>query len=107
MYDDVLTDADYRSLNSEGPSEADNILLINRSSRAFALRTRGTAYVMMDDGAEPSDTSVWKLWEAPTLTRQRGAVTEIIRVGYPSLTEQSIWKDTDPPLYEPAPIGKL
>ena len=107
LYTDMLSNADYQAMNSGTPTEAEKELQIRHLSKAFARRSKGTVYVLVPDGKEPGDTSVWKVWEAPTLTRRPTWVNEIVRVGYPSGREQSIWKTGDAALYDPAPPGKV
>ena len=108
------------------PDEAQ--LLINHNSKAFARRhvpsplslpafatislissnsSKGTVYLLTAEGAQPADTSVWKVWEAPTLTRRpAGWIDQIIQVDYPSYAESVLWTHGDAALFEPAPPGK-
>ncbi|PGH16608.1 hypothetical protein AJ79_01715 [Helicocarpus griseus UAMH5409] len=69
-------------------------------SAAYAKRVRGTIYVLLPDGGEPSPQSVWTVWEFPYLTWNEH-VDEIIRLDYnkdqKKVTKQTvIWKKGDP-----------
>lgn len=108
LYTDFFSDYDYGMLMNyeQRRTEAEKNDFIAHLSKAFARRSGGTVYVVMTDGTEPHDKSVWKVWEAPTLTRQpAGWIDKIIRVGYPSKEETTIWTAGDAALYEPAPPG--
>ena len=107
LYTDLLSATDYRAIMSGSPTPADLDLTIRHMSKAFARRSKGTVYVLIPSGGEPSDTSVWKIWEAPVLTRRPAWIDEIIRVDYPSEDERSIWKTGDAALYEPSPPGRV
>ena len=63
--------------------------------------------MLIPEGQQPGDDSVWKLWEAPTLTRRPEWVDEIIRVDFPSGKEETFWKKGQAALYEAAPPGKV
>lgn len=110
MYDQSVSDEDFEILTSstidDMPSTAQDRDRVEHFSKAFARRSTGTVYILIPDGKEPYDDSIWKKWEAPVLTRT-GKVDEIIRVGWPSKEETSIWKRGQDALYEPAPPGKL
>ena len=108
MYTDLLADDDYQQLQTmtKGPDESD--LAIKHFSKAFARRSVGTAYLVVPDGREPSATSTWTVWEAPTLTRSttNGQVDKIIKAEVPSGRETAIWVKGSPALYAPAPPGR-
>lgn len=109
MYDNAWTDDDYRRINNADPNDppttANDELTIQHMSKAFARRSAGTVYVMVPDGQNPNPTSVWSVWEYPTLTRNQ-RVDKIIRVGWPSKREVPIWWRGNPPQGETAPPGK-
>lgn len=107
LYTDLMADADYRQMMSVSRTGEEQDLLIRHMSKAFARRSKGTVYVLIPEGKQPGDDLVWKVWEAPTLTRRPDWVEEIIRVDYPSGKEQSLWKRGQPALYQPAPPGKM
>lgn len=107
LYTDLLADSDYQEMMSVTRTTEEQNLLIRHMSKAFARRSKGTVYLLIPEGQQPGDDSVWKLWEAPTLTRRPEWVDEIIRVDFPSGKEESFWKKGQAALYEAAPPGKV
>lgn len=107
LYTDLLTDDDYKAMTSiTKPKEVEK-LQIAHLSKAFARRSKGTVYVLIPEGREPHETSVWRIWEAPVLTRRPDWCDKIIRVNFPSGKESTIWTKGDAPLYKESPPGKF
>lgn len=110
MYNKAWTDSDFTRMNTvdenDPPTEKDYQLGIQHMSKAFARRSTGVVYVVIPDGQNPNPTSIWSVWEYPTLTRNQ-KVDKIIRVGWPSKIEVPIWWRGNPPQGETAPPGKL
>jgi len=109
MYTDMMADVDYRRLNSMARGSAEDEMAINHFSKAFARRSKGIVYVVVPDGRQPGDDSVWAVWEAPTITRMplTDSADKIVQVEYPSGRETTLWTKGGAPLYKVAPPGKV
>ena len=107
LYTDLLANKDYEAMNSRTLTTQEKSLQIAHLSKAFARRSKGTVYVLIPEGREPHETSVWRVWEAPVLTRRPDWCDEIVRVDFPSGKESTIWKKGDAALYKESPPGKL
>lgn len=110
MYDRAFTASDYSRMNTadlnDPPTTEDYQLTLQHMSKAFTRRSSGVVYVVIPDGQNPNPTSVWSVWEYPTLTRNQ-RIDKIVRVGFPSKQEVPIWWRGNPPQGETAPPGKL
>ncbi|KAF2007102.1 hypothetical protein P154DRAFT_597582 [Amniculicola lignicola CBS 123094] len=97
IYGRSLTHADYiyfhQGVHLKTPPdtrrEAD--LKIQVLSSAFSRMSAGTVYVLLQDGNDFHEDTVWEKFEMPCLTRT-SAVTEIRLIRWPSRTETIIWQ---------------
>ena len=105
LYTDMMSDADYRQVNSAASGVQESDLLLGHLSKAFARRSTNTVYVVIPSGVTPAATSTWVIWESPTLTRRPDWVQNIIQVDWPSGNEHQIWQRGDAAFYNPTPPG--
>ena len=79
--------------------------------QVFAERSTGTAFLMIRDGQEPRDDSIWSKVELPTV-RNSAQVPKVLRLSYesppddPNTSEVAIWTRPDDPELPPYAIGQ-
>lgn len=106
MYDSCYTNEIFRQIKGLQLSIPQDLVLTNHMSKAYSRMVSGVIYLMVRDGLEPFDWTIWKTWEFPVITR-RDQVEKVIKVEWPSLRESTYWTRGDGPRGQPPPPGKL